>query len=155
MRKFFMVVALAAMTIGYSSCGGNDGKSADSESVEVSGVNPDSVSATPVQAAQEAAQAMLASAMPESVDDYMLSKQDLIDELKKVKTAEEATDILWLLWDIEENEDHKAFASSLSAEMKAKNEEMTKEIESIAQKAGASLDKEKQLPVGNPLPSSE
>ncbi len=150
-----MIVALAAMTIGYSSCGSNDGKSADSDSTEVAGVNPGEVSDSPVQDAQEAAEAMLTSAMPESVDDYFLSKQDLIDDIKKVNTAEEAADILSLLWGVEDNEDYKAFASSLSAENKAKNEAMTKEIESIAQKAGASLDKEQQLPVGNPLPSTE
>lgn len=155
MKKFFMVVALAAMTIGYSSCGGSESKTDDSDSTKVEGAMDDSNPASPVQAAQEAAQGMLASAMPESVDDYFLSKQDFIDELKKVKTAEDATDIIRLLWEVEDNEDYKDFVKTLSAEMKTKNNEMTAEIESLAKKAGASLDKEKQqLPEGNPLPDA-
>lgn len=134
MKKYFVIIALAAMTIGIGSCGGS--KEADNLEEDDAYLYDDAYKESPVEMAHNAVQYMIEAAQTDNVGDYAISMTDLIAAVDSAATADDLSGIVSLLDTLAANETNAKFKNSLSADDKA-------DIDATAAKLDAAIKKAK------------
>lgn len=139
MNKYFMIMALAAMTIGFCSCGGK--KEADNLEEDDAYLYEDAYKESTVEMAYNAVQYMIEAAQTENVGDYAISMTDLVAAVDSTSNAEDLANIVSVLDTLAANEANAKFKSSLSATDKANIDAAAAKLDAAIKKAKAKVGK--------------